>query len=214
MDAEVKTGKFVHIVGTLDLDSGDGKILYVNPATSSISSDAKPDPNVEIVGYKADGAEVSHTPVPLRRSSPEPGRTNSVGLVQIDIPASPDLKSIALVYRGKEVSRFDAGVPSPPAAAAAKPTLGLAAPGTLLQSRRRLTIDDLGAVGPEAEVSYTVQVKPDNADIWNTIAVGRETPHVEIDRNQFPGSKRATIRVLRTTGVQEEVLAEDTVDLH
>jgi hypothetical protein len=88
------------------------------------------------------------------------------------------------------------------------------APGTPLENRRRLTIDDLGALRPQASFSYTVEVKPDNSTMWNTIAVGRETPHVDIDRNQFPGAQRATIRVLRTTGVNEEVLAEATVDLH
>jgi hypothetical protein len=47
----------------------------------------------------------------------------------------------------------------------------------------------------------------------DTIAVSRPTPDVDVDRNQFAGAKRATIRVLRTTGFNEDVIAEDTIDL-
>lgn len=43
--------------------------------------------------------------------------------------------------------------------------------------------------------------------------MSRLTPEVDIDRNQFAGAKRAEVRVLRTTGFDEEIIAEDTVDL-
>jgi hypothetical protein len=62
-------------------------------------------------------------------------------------------------------------------------------------------------------VTYTVQVRPEGSEAWRTITVGRDTPETEIDRNQFPGSRHVDVRVLRTTGFDENVVAEQKFDL-
>jgi len=109
------------------------------------------------------------------------------------------------------MTRNTAGAAPPgPAAGAA---FGLELAGAAAASRRPLKIDQLGGLQPVAGVTYSVQVKPDNKTTWDTIAVSRSTPEVEIDRNQFAGAQRAEVRVLRTTGFDEEVIAEDSVDL-
>jgi len=92
-------------------------------------------------------------------------------------------------------------------------TFGLGLGGSATANRRPLKFDELGGLQPAAGVTYSVQVKPDNKETWDTIAVSRPTPDVDVDRNQFAGAKRATIRVLRTTGFNEDVIAEDTIDL-
>ena len=74
-----------------------------------------------------------------------------------------------------------------------------------------MKIDQLAGLQPVAGVTYSVQVRPDNKSTWDTIAVSRPTPEVDVDRNQFAGANRAEVRVLRTTGF-DEVIAEDTVD--
>jgi hypothetical protein len=121
------------------------------------------------------------------------------------------MKSVSLQLKGKEISRYEAGAaPSGPTAGA---TFGLELAGAAAASRRPLRIDQLGGLQPVAGVTYSVQVKPDNKSTWDTIAVSRPTPEVDVDRNQFAGAKRAAVRVLRTTGFDEEIIAEDTVDL-
>jgi len=110
----------------------------------------------------------------------------------------------------QEISRYDGG--SKPPGAAAK-TLGLGLGGSATANRRPLKIDELGGLQPAAGVTYSVQVKPDNKETWDTIAVSRPTPDVDVDRNQFAGAKRATIRALRKTAFDEDVIAEDTIDL-
>jgi hypothetical protein len=198
MKTEIKTGSFVHVVATINKTSGDGKIMYVNPSVSTIASDAVTDKDVELAAYDHNGNEIIREPV--------------VGLIQADLPRLPDMKSVRLLLKGQEISRYDSG-PKPPGPGAGA-MFGLALAGNASASRRPLKISELAGMQPVSGVTYTVQVKPDNKDAWDTIAVSRPTPDVEVDRNQFAGANRATVRVLRTTGFDEEVIAEDTIDLN
>lgn len=211
MKAEIQTGSFVHVVATVNKTAGDGKIMYVNPSDSTIASDAAPDKDVELAAYDSNEKEIYREPVVVRRSSDEPDRPHDVGLIQADLPRMPKMKSVRLLLKGKEISRYEGGPKLPGLAGAG--TLGLALGGTAATNRRPLKINELAGTQPVEGVTYSVQVRPDNKDTWDTIAVSRPTPDVEVDRNQFAGAKRATIRVLRTTGFDEDVIAEDTVDL-
>jgi hypothetical protein len=211
MSLAVKTGNFVHIVATINMETGEGRILYVNPATSTIASTAARDPNVEILAENANGTVIHRENAVVRRSSYDPKQPHAVGLIQADIPQDPTMTAVTLRFKGKEVSRYQAGemAPLPPGG------VSLSA-GPVLDdkpNKRSLTIAELAQLGPAPGVTYTIQVKPDTGGPWHTIAVGRKTPHVELDRNQFAGAKSVTVRVLRTTGFQEEVLAEETLDL-
>src|SRR5262249_13682619 len=193
MKTEIKTGSFVHVVATINKTSGDGKIMYVNPSASTLASDAVTDKDVELAAYDDNGNEIIREPVVVRRSSNEPDRPNDVGLIQADLPRLPDMKSVRLLLKGQEVSRYDSGPKpvGPPAGA----RFGLALAGNASANRRPLKISELAGMQPVSGVTYTVQVKPDNKDAWDTIAVSRPTPDVEVDRNQFAGAKRATVRV-------------------
>ncbi|MEY9590854.1 hypothetical protein ABIA06_003145 [Bradyrhizobium yuanmingense] len=210
MKTEIKSGSFVHVVATINKTAGDGKIMYVNPSVSTVASDAATDDEVELVAYDANGKEVYRNPVVVRRSSAEPDRPNDVGLIQADLPRLAGMKSVSLQLKGKEISRYEAGAAPPKPAAGA---FGLELAGAAAASRRPLKIDQLAGLEPVAGVTYSVQVRPDNKSTWDTIAVSRPTPEVDVDRNQFAGAKRAEVRVLRTTGFDEEIIAEDTVDL-
>jgi len=210
MESKIKTGSFVHVVATINKTSGDGKIMYVNPSVSTIASDAITDKDVELAAYDSNGKEVYREPVVVRRSSDEPDRSNDVGLIQADLPRMPEMESVRLLLKGKEISRYVGGPKLPEPAGG---TLGLALGGNSAANRRPLKINELAGLQPVAGLTYSVQVKPDNKQTWDTIAVSRPTPDVDIDRNQFAGAGRVTIRVLRTTGFDEAVIAEDTIDL-
>jgi len=210
MASAVNKGDFVHVVATFDMKTKEGKIRYVNPANTTIESDAPTEPDIELLVSGAGGEPLQRTNVVLRRSSCDPGQSNDVGLIQADLVKQPGMKSVSLLYKGQEVSRFDAGEAI---VAPAGRSLGLAMPGAAGTTHRSLTIDGLGDVAPVAGVTYSVQVKPDTGGPWNTIAVGRDTPNVAIDRNQFAGARQADVRVLRTTGFDEDVFAEGKVDL-
>lgn len=211
MTTQVKAGQYVHVVATINVETGEGNIRYVNPATVALASDAVPDAAVEIVAADAAGKELFRGPVVVRRSSPEPDRSDAVGLIQADIPSMAGMQSVALLFNGKQVDRYEGGV-MPDEAPVSGMKLGLQ-PSVAGAHKQQLTIGQLGAVPPAPGVTYTVQVKPEGAGPWNTVAVGRPTPNVEIDRNQFPGAKKAEVRVLKTTGFQEEVIADEMIEL-
>jgi hypothetical protein len=155
----------------------------------------------------------------VRFASVEPGTTPKIGLIQEDIPYEPWMSVIRLFVHGKEVAKYEAGPPAPGAgggvvAAGAVPggaSLALEAAGPDRPNRRNLRL----ARGMQVRegVTYTVQVRPEGSEAWRTITVGRDTPETEIDRNQFPGSRHVDVRVLRTTGFDENVVAEQKFDL-
>ena len=118
----------------------------------------------------------------------------------------PGMTTVVLLYDGMEKDRFESGFPNPPAAG-----MGLEFPGAALTHRR--TLKATTTMAPQTGVSYTVQVKLEGTKNWQTIAASIKTPDVQLDRNQFPGAKRARVRVLRSTGFDSEVFVEEDVRL-
>src|SRR5438128_10481625 len=113
MASELKTGSYVHVVATINMKTGDGKILYVNPATSTIVSEASPAPNVELAVTNGEGKQVYRAPVVVRRSSCDHDQSNDAGLIQADLPQTYDTKSVPLPFNGNEFSPYDGGQPAP-----------------------------------------------------------------------------------------------------
>jgi hypothetical protein len=206
----IQQGNFVHVVATVNLKLGEGQIRYVNPSSNTLRTEATREAAVELVAEDAAGTVLHRETVVLRRSSCEGGSQGDVGLVQADLPYQAGMKAVALVINGKEVSRYQAG--ELPAIAVAA-TLGLQATAGQAPHHRWLTLHEATGLAPVAGITYSVQVKPDVGNAWNTIAVGRPTPVIDIDRNQFAGATKAEVRVLRTTGFDEEVIAQETVNL-
>lgn len=204
----IKGGDFVHIVATVNVKKAEGKILYVNPSSSTIDSDAATEPGVELLVADAAGQELFREPVVVRKSSCDDH--SDVGMIQVDILRQPGMQAIVLLVNGKAVARYEAGTSAPTAPEADVALEAAAGPSP---HRRTLTLEEAAEIEPQSGVTYSVQVKPDNSDNWNTIAVGRPTPKVEIDRNQFAAATKARVRILRTNGFEEDVIAENVVDL-
>ena len=121
-----------------------------------------------------------------------------------------------LRVKGTEVSKYEAGTApaaaaglAAPAAAAGGAALTLEAASAERPNRRLLRMLEQ----PREGVTYTVQVRPEGSQAWQTLAVGRNTSQTEIDRNQFPGSRSLDVRVIQTTGFDENVIAEQKFDI-
>ena len=214
---KLETGEFVNIVGSVDLEKGTGEIIYVNPSTVSISPDeaeatslgAAPPPGFEIAIQNAQGTELSRIRPVINISTCEEGEAPKTGLINEDIAIIPGMKRLVLLYNGQPVNVFEAGAASPAAPATRSLTMGAAPP----DNQHRRTLSSAGTAPAEKGISYTVQVLPEGASAWQTIAVGRQTPAVEFDRNQFPGSRTAQVRILRSTGFEDEVFAQEEINL-
>jgi hypothetical protein len=213
----VQTGKFVHVVASVDLAGGAGKLLYVNPSTVSAKPEAEPSGapgpesqpagDFELLIEDAEGRALkSIRPTILLPSDTEGAPTT--GLIDEDIPYIEGMKRLVLLHGGSRVSVHEAGAPAPLAAAGSALDMGVAPPGQ--SEKRMMTLEN---ARPEQGISYTVQVRPEGTASWQTIAVGRNTPDFRIDRNQFAGADRASVRVLRTTGFEDQIVAEQEIDL-
>jgi hypothetical protein len=216
---QTKTGTFVHVVASVDLVNGTGKILYVNPSSVSTApetpeataqSGATPRQRFEISIQDAEGKELRRLHPTIQVSSCEADQQPKTGLISEDIPLVHGMRRLLLLYGGAEIGRFEAGERHSAAVSGMRP-LTFDAPVPSKPQHRSISVVE--AVPPKEGITYTVQVKPENGMAWQTIAVGRPTPNVQIDRNQFPGTRSARVRVLRSTGFEDEVFAEEDVDL-
>jgi hypothetical protein len=218
--------KLIHVLGTVDLEQGTGELLYVNPiraggvpaaganagAAGPPDTAAPPPRPFELVAQSAQGRELGRFRPPILLPS-EAGDKPTDGMIDIAIPFVEGMSRLVLLYDGKEAAVFEAGAPA--AAAADAPAsgpaiaMGAAPPGH--PEKREMTVE--GAPEGEPGVSYTVQVRPEGHRAWQTIAVGKNSPEFQLDRNQFPGAASASVRVLRSTGFDNEVVDEKLVDL-
>jgi hypothetical protein len=220
---KTQAGNFVNFVASIDREAGKGKILYVNPSSVATRADVAGDAakgvgpsqfdefEIAILDFK--GKELRRFRPTIQTSACEHDGPPTTAVIIEDIPMLDGMKRIDLLYKGTVVSHFEAGGSSASliAAAGIAPML-IGAPLSNKPNRRQINAGAL--IAPEAGVSYTVQVKPENTQAWQTIAVGRNTPEAEIDRNQFPGVITAKVRVLRSTGFADEVFSEHDVKLN
>lgn len=231
--------KLVNVVATLDFVQRSGEILYVNPVNAEAGADAgrllaeggmaPPQANssatmpaqagkVELRFDDALGRKLVSVHPNVKLSDCEVQRPSDVAvstpkneeptsaLVNEFVPYVPGMTTVVLLYDGKEKARFESGLPIASAAG-----MGLEFPDAALSHRR--TLKAATEMPPQAGVSYTVQVKPEGTETWQTIAASIKTPQVQLDRNQFPGAQHARVRVLRSTGFDSEVFTEEDVRL-
>jgi hypothetical protein len=206
-----ESGEYIHVVGTIDLETGKGMIRYVNrsrtrPAMNGAS--AKRNSDVELVAQDAQEKVLERVHPVLRIATREPGQKGRPALIQEDLAHNPQMKSILLLFKKAEVHRFTAGKARKPAAGGM--AFGLATPDASKPHRHMVEASGMD----EGEgVTYTVQVMPEGESVWHTIAVGSPTPQVELDANQFAGAQKATLRIIRSTGIDEEIMETKQVDL-
>jgi hypothetical protein len=213
--------KLIHVVGTVDVQTGTGEFLYVNPtnaaaaasepaAAGAAPSGGGPPPGTgfELVVQARDGRELQRLrPAILLPSDQDAPKA---GLIEQSIAHVEGMARLLLLHDGNVVNTFEAGSQQAPATESALPeALGLGAGQPGRPEKRWMSLP----VEPEPGISYTIQVRPDGEKAWQTIAVGQKSPKVVLDRNQFPGTERATVRVLRSTGFDDRVVAEDQIDL-
>ena len=208
-------GRFVHVIARLNVKQSTGKIMYVNPADFATKTDETGDKDTLLVVLSQAEAELTKIHPILRLSSCDDEGDRDVVLIQEDIPLISEMRFIKLIHHGNTCDTFDGGQFAPTnegAGMAPIPTLAAAAP---FANRRKLILGgSFEKLTQEARgVTYTLQARPHGAKAWQTLAIGRLTPDLEVDVNQFPGATEADVRVLRTNGFSEEVISEGTVDI-
>lgn len=208
MAIEIREQRFVHVVAIADIDAGTGQILYVNPADVGVvgaEGEAGDYPTVQLVAEDADGNTLVTETAAVRRD-PCADETTA-GLVQHHLAHKPGMRRIRMLLDGAELAVYESPAGGAvDAGAVAGMSFGIAPPPS---PHRRLV--ELPGIAAELGVTYTVMVKPDGDERWHATSVGVSRPTFELDRNQFPGAKQVTVRVLRSTGFDDSVIAEESV---
>lgn len=198
MEASIVRDRFVNVVARVDTASGEGKLLYVNPSRTSVVSNVQGASGFELLVEDVDGEELLRVPAQVRVSScSTDGDTGA--LIQQDIPFVEGARRIRLLRDGEELDRYETAQPSAAAGATLLATAGPQPHKTLVEAEQ---------IEPEDGVTYTIEARPEGAAAWQAIAVGRARPVFELDRNQFPGAAAIDVRVVRSTGFEEQVIAQ------
>ena len=200
MPSRYSEGRFVHVVGLVDLDQGTGDISYVGPTGRGILREGAGNPRIELEVQDGAGGTLHVQTAELRRSSCAPPDVQN-GMIQEHLPFIEGMSKVLLKLDGNVVDTYEAG--TPPAAAA----LGLQP-----EAAGRMGVRAAAPLATERGVTYTVQVQPEGQAGWQTIAVGRRTPDAEVDVKQFPGARKLQVRVLQTDGfTSDEVMRREVV---
>lgn len=202
-------GRFIQVVGTLDLNKATGEILYVNPASSAILPDEDGrEPRAVLEVLSRDGMVLEQVHPALQMSSCQGDETDSVALMQEYLPAREDASTVRLRMGDKVLATWEAGA--------------VPAPGDLQLSAENMETAS-GHAGPKRKLSgpaaktsgitYSIQARPKHAKAWSTLAVGRASAEVVLDSNQFPGQAEVEVRVLRTDGFADSEVSRKTIQL-
>jgi len=202
VEASIVRDRFVNVVARVDTESGEGKLLYVNPSRTSVISEGQGASGFELVVEDADGEEILRLPAQVRVSSCS-GEGDTGGLIQQDIPFVEGARRIRLLHGGEERDRYETAQPEPAADLALLATAG---------PQPHKSLVDVEQIEPQEGVTYTVEARPAGAAAWQAIAVGQARPAFELDRNQFPGAAAIDVRVVRSTGFEEQVIAQERFD--
>ena len=203
---------FVHVIASIDTDTGEGKIRYVLPSRQRTSSAGQPGSDVEdhlvrLVVRDAAGQAIETIRPELRFEACLDNEKPHRAIIQQDIPAADAMSEIDLVFRDQKVDAF-----RPQTAGASDMSFEATALGPPLPGEPHNI--PLGTPGIERQsgVSYLVQAKPDNVDRWQTLAVGKPTPEFVIDKNQFPGASSVDVRILQNAGFRSRTVNERTIN--
>lgn len=204
-ETEMQQENFINVVGTVNLTKKTGRILYVNPVPAPTSPRALIETQTLIRVKNADGQTLREYAAPVKLNTcVDPGR-DLAGVLDAVIAIPADAKALELVLEGRVVDTYQAA-----AAPSDAPTLrrsGVTGDAVTME----YDAPESDAADATAEnVSYNIQVSTDDGQTWQTVAVGRRRPDVNIDRNQFPAGSRVTVRLLASDGFSNRVVDTQT----
>jgi hypothetical protein len=203
LEVNMASGDFISVVATVNLTKRTGEILYVNPVSSALAASTVADTNVvEIRVLDADGQTLQAYPAPVKLNACADTGQDEAGIVDAIIPVHPGVRQLELVLDGQVLDTFRAG--------GAAPEVSNLHRDDVTESVFSFAWDTAAAEAEPTKLTYNVQVSTDDGQSWQTVAVGRTTPDVTIDRTQFEPGTRVTVRVVATDGFTNTVADTET----
>ena len=185
-------GRWLSVVGTVDLTDRRGSIDFVQPLVAADVPAAVPSA-VTLVLFDENGQELETVPARVKLDPCRDPDEHEEGVVDTLVPHPDTLARIELRIGGEPVASFSA--PS----AVAEPSL--------------LAIEAAEEAAAAAEnLRFNVQVSADGGETWQTVALGVTDPDAQaIKRTDFPGVKTLRRRVLATNGFRTWTVNEKDI---
>lgn len=210
LEVNMASGDFISVVAEVSLTNRTGKILYVNPVSLALTPAAAGVPGFELRVLDAAGQELGVHEAHVKLNTCNDPTDERTGIVDAVIPAHAGARTVELRYEGQVLDTFSGGGGAPEVSnlrsdAATDSALSFAWDGPA----------EFGETGEDApsNVTYNVQVSTDDGQTWQTVAVGRTSPDVQIDRTQFAPGSRVTVRVIATDGFTNTVADSETFNV-
>jgi hypothetical protein len=208
LEVNMASGDFISVVAEVNMTDGTGKILYVNPVSRALSPASSGAAGFELRVLDAAGQTLGAYPAPVKLNSCADPSEDRTGIVDAVIPASPGARQLELLLEGRVLDTFRAG-------GGAAPEVSNLRRGEATDSALSFAWDVAAEAAAEggaeaSNVKYNVQVSTDEGRTWQTVAVGRDSPDVSIDRTQFAPGARVTVRVIATDGFTSTVADTET----
>lgn len=201
LEVNMASGDFINIVGTINLTKKTGKILYVNPVSNVMLQAAGQDHSVQVRVKSADDQVLQQQPAIVKLNPCSDSKKDQTGIIEAVVSWHPEAKVVELLIDGNVVDTYRAS------GAAERSLTNLRASDA---SEEAVSLPMDAAESEAGNLSYNVQVSIDNGQTWETVAVGRSSPDVTIDRNQFEPGTNVTVRVIATDGFNSHIVTGET----
>jgi hypothetical protein len=186
----IVSGRFIHVVATLDLTSRSGAIRYVTPVTRASSLTLIKSP-AELRSLTAQGQTIGIYPVEIRKDTDIPANEHQTALIDAVVPYSEKLGRIQLVLDTKVKDEFRSSQQQPPSPSPARiieSPKSSASPTPAFEFLLQWKPVHL----PGDKITYTVEMSKDGST-WRTIGIGVLKPELGIT------GQNARSRLLRVT---------------
>jgi len=197
-----------HVLAMINLESGVGRIVSVQPVERGVPSRPTPDSPAILETLDAQGNVLLSRPLRIKKSTCCEGETCH-GMIDALLPTPPEVQQIRLLYKGAVVDTFRVATPTP------TPSLLTSQPNILSFATNSIATAAAAAEVAPAErekLFYTVQISRDGGTTWETIGSALKTPDISLNKSDYPVATKILIRTRATNGFKvTETIREEAL---
>lgn len=203
LEVMMDSGDFINVIGIVNLTRETGKIEYVNPVSKVLVPESVDESPVTIREKNSDNEVLREIPAQIKLNSCANPDEDQTAIVDFVTPYNPEIAALELLINGKIVDTFSPG-------ALETPNISLLS-AVSADTSTELAWD--AAADADSNIRYNVQVSDDDGASWETVAVGKTTPDLTIDREQFQAAERLQVRVIATNGFRSSIVTTQDLPL-
>lgn len=202
MEVKMDSGNFINVIGIVNLTRRTGTIEYVNPVENVLVPETAGQSSVTIRELNSDDQVLRESPVQIKLDSCSDPDEDQMAIIDFVTPYNQEISSLQLLVNGEVVDDYSPGALTPP-------EINLSG---RVSTDAAMKLSWEGA-NPDDNIKYNLQASTDEGVTWETLAVGKNTPSLTIDRENFKDASSVQVRVIATNGFTSSVIVQETINL-